>query len=273
MKRPGCRWSSRRRPIAGRAPGPPRHAPCPGRLDPQTHNSWLHPLGRGCAANLCSGHMASNGAWLKGRWRRAGRCGEFWIGGSSRDMASVPEERKKGRLQWTGRPFPTPLLHRWTRSCTISRPGRRSIVTRISPASEQVVRDGSPRPGSATRRWTDHGTQRTLDPGMRRDRPRCPACGGLGRRRGWRRRQMHTTCGPVRVGATLGPVPGLPRELEPHRSDARRAAQQRMSASLQEWLVTLGTLMPFDTATEQLTMLTGIARERRDGAPHHGNGR
>jgi hypothetical protein len=102
-------------------------------------------------------------------------------------------------------------------------------------------------------------TQRSLDPGMRRDRPRCPACGRLGRRRGWRVRQMHTTCGPVRWERPWAQCPGCRASWSPTDQTLGVQAQQRISTSLRDWLVTLGTLLPFDTATEQLVSLTGVA--------------
>jgi hypothetical protein len=126
-------------------------------------------------------------------------------------------------------------------------------------ALETVVRDGLRALAPRLVGGLITVTQRTLDPGMRRDRPRCPACGGLGRRRGWRVRQMHTTCGPVRWERPWAQCPACRASWSPTDQTLGVQPQQRMSASLQEWLVTLGTLMPFDTATEQLTMLTGIA--------------
>jgi hypothetical protein len=101
-------------------------------------------------------------------------------------------------------------------------------------------------------------TQRSLDPSMHRGRPRCPACGTLGRLRGWRARQMKTTCGPVRWERPWAQCPGCRASWSPADQTLEVQAQQRISASLQEWLVTLGTLLPFDVAREQLAMLTGV---------------
>jgi hypothetical protein len=102
-------------------------------------------------------------------------------------------------------------------------------------------------------------TQRSLDPGMARDRPRCPACGALGRLRGWRARQMQTTCGPVRWERPWAQCPTCRASWSPTDQTLGIVAQQRLSAALRDWLVTLGTLLPFDTATTQLTTLTGLA--------------
>jgi len=101
-------------------------------------------------------------------------------------------------------------------------------------------------------------TQRSLDPSMQRDRPRCPACGTLGRLRGWRARQMKTTCGSVHWERPWAQCPGCRASWSPTDQTLEVQAQQRISASLQEWLVTLGTLLPFAVAREQLAMLTGV---------------
>jgi hypothetical protein len=102
-------------------------------------------------------------------------------------------------------------------------------------------------------------TQRSLDPGMRRDRPRCPVCGARGRLRGWRERQLQTTCGPVRWERPWVQCRPCRASWSPTDQTLGVQAQQRISTSLREWLVTLGTLLPFDTATEQLATLTGVA--------------
>jgi hypothetical protein len=125
-------------------------------------------------------------------------------------------------------------------------------------ALETVVRDGLRALAPQLVGGLITVTQRSLDPGMRRDRPRCPACGALGRLRGWRPRQMHTTCGPVRWERPWVQCPACRASWSPTDQTLGIDAQQRISASLQEWLVTLGTLVPFDTATEQLATLTGV---------------
>jgi hypothetical protein len=101
-------------------------------------------------------------------------------------------------------------------------------------------------------------TQRSLDPGLRRDRPRCPACGALGRLRGWRPRQMQTTCGPVRWERPWAQCPACRASWSPTDQTLGVQPQQRISASLRDWMVTLGTLLPFAAATEQLATLTGV---------------
>lgn len=101
-------------------------------------------------------------------------------------------------------------------------------------------------------------TQRSLDPSMQRDRPRCPACGALGRLRGWRPRQMHTTCGRVSWERPWAQCPACRASWSPTDQTLGIQAQQRISVSLRDWLVTLGALLPFRTAAEQLTTLTGV---------------
>lgn len=101
-------------------------------------------------------------------------------------------------------------------------------------------------------------TQRSLDPSMLRARPRCPACGTLGRLRGWRPRQMHTTCGRVRWERPWSQCPACRASWSPTDQTLGVRPQQRMSANLQEWIVTLGALLPFAVAAEQLITLTGV---------------
>jgi hypothetical protein len=101
-------------------------------------------------------------------------------------------------------------------------------------------------------------TQRSLDPGLRRDRPRCPACGAFGRLRGWRRRQLQTTCGRVHWERPWAECPACRTNWSPTDQTLGVQPQQRSSTSLQEWLVTWGTLLPFASAIEQLDRFTGI---------------
>ncbi len=53
----------------------------------------------------------------------------------------------------------------------------------------------------------------------------------------------------------MGPVSGL-ASGSPTDQTLGIAAQQRISASLRDWLVTLGALLPFRIAAEQLATLT-----------------
>jgi hypothetical protein len=101
-------------------------------------------------------------------------------------------------------------------------------------------------------------TQRSLDPGLVRDRPRCPACGTRGRLRGWRRRQLHTTCGPIQWERPWAQCPHCRASWSPTDQTLGIAAQQRISTSLQAWMVTLGTLLPFAAAAELVITLTGL---------------
>jgi len=102
-------------------------------------------------------------------------------------------------------------------------------------------------------------TQRSLDPGLARDRPRCLGCGTLGRLRGWRPRQMQTTCGPIRWERPWAQCPHCRASWSPTDQTLGVAAQQRISPSLQAWMVTLGTLLPFAAAAELAATLTGLS--------------
>ncbi len=101
-------------------------------------------------------------------------------------------------------------------------------------------------------------TQRSLDPGQQRDRPgarsaaRLGACaaGGDG------------SCRPP-VDRSSGSGPGLSARpagqcWSPTDRTLGVPPQQRSSTSLQAWLVSLGTLLPFATAGAQLATLTGV---------------
>ena len=78
-------------------------------------------------------------------------------------------------------------------------------------------------------------TQRSLDPGLVRDRPRCPDCGMLGRLRGWRPRQIKTTCGPIQWERPWAHCPRCRVSWSPTDQTLGIAAQQRLSPSLQAW--------------------------------------
>lgn len=101
-------------------------------------------------------------------------------------------------------------------------------------------------------------TQRSLDRGLVRDRPRCPECGTLGRLRGWRPRQLQTTCGPIQWERPWAQCPHCRARWSPTDQTLGIAAQQRISTSLQTWMVTLGTLLPFAAAADLLITLTGL---------------
>jgi hypothetical protein len=101
-------------------------------------------------------------------------------------------------------------------------------------------------------------TQRSLDPGLVRDRPRCPDCGTLGRLRGWRPRQLQTTCGPIQWERPWAQCPHCRASWSPTDQTLGVAAQQRISTSLQTWMVSLGTQLPFAAAAELVTTLTGL---------------
>lgn len=101
-------------------------------------------------------------------------------------------------------------------------------------------------------------TQRSLDPGLARDRPRCPGCGTLGRFRGWRRRQLQTTCGRIQWERPWAQCRHCRASWSPTDRTLGVAAQQRLSTSLQAWMVTLGTLLPFAAAADLLEKFTGV---------------
>ncbi len=73
---------------------------------------------------------------------------------------------------------------------------------------------------------------------------RCAECGALGRVRGWRRRQLQTTCGPIqweRPGLSAGPA----RQCwSPTDRTLGVPPQQRSSTSLQAWLVSWARCCP-----------------------------
>jgi len=101
-------------------------------------------------------------------------------------------------------------------------------------------------------------TQRSLDPGLVRARPRCPGCGTLGQLRGWRPRQLQTTCGPIQWERPWAQCRHCRTSWSPTDQTLGVAAQQRLSTSLQAWMVTLGTLLPFAAAAELAATLTGL---------------
>jgi hypothetical protein len=126
-------------------------------------------------------------------------------------------------------------------------------------ALEQAVRDGLRALAPQLLGGLITVTQRSLDPSMQRARPRCPACGTLGRLRGWRPRRLRTTCGPVAWERPWAQCPACRASWSPTDQTLGIAAQQRISASLRDWLVTLGALLPFRIAAEQLATLAGVA--------------
>jgi hypothetical protein len=101
-------------------------------------------------------------------------------------------------------------------------------------------------------------TQRSLDPSMQRARPRCPACGALGRLRGWRPRQITTLCGPVAWERPWVQCPACRASWSPTDQTLGIAAQQRISTSLRDWLVRVGALLPFRVGVELVAESTGI---------------
>ena len=101
-------------------------------------------------------------------------------------------------------------------------------------------------------------TQRSLDPRLQRDRPSCPACDRLGRLRGYRTRQMKTTCGTVAWERPWAQCPGCGHTWSPTDQTLGVAAQQRMSTPLHQWVVELGASLPFAEATALLRQLTGL---------------
>jgi hypothetical protein len=125
-------------------------------------------------------------------------------------------------------------------------------------ALEQAVRDGLRALAPQLVGGLIAVTQRSLDLSMQRARPRCPQCGTLGRLRGWRSRQLQTTCGTVAWERPWAQCPACRTSWSPTDQTLGIAAQQRISASLRDWLVTLGALLPFRIAAEQLATLTGI---------------
>ncbi len=102
-------------------------------------------------------------------------------------------------------------------------------------------------------------TQRSVDPRLQRDRPRCPACHRLGQLRGYRTRQMKTICGTVVWERPWARCPECRHGWSPTDQTLGIEAQHRMSAALQQWVVRLGASLPFAEAAAQLHELTGLA--------------
>jgi hypothetical protein len=101
-------------------------------------------------------------------------------------------------------------------------------------------------------------TQRSLDPRLRQDRPRCPGCGRLGHLRGYRSRKVKTTCGTVVWERPWAQCPGCRQSWSPTDRTLGLVAQQRMSAALHQWVVELGATVPFAEAGACLGQLTGL---------------
>lgn len=101
-------------------------------------------------------------------------------------------------------------------------------------------------------------TQRSLDPRLTRDHPRCPACDALGRLRGWRDRQVATTWGPVRWERPCAQCPACGHTWSPTDQTLELVGQQRHSPALRDWITRLGSTVPFREAAHLLTFLTGV---------------
>jgi hypothetical protein len=102
-------------------------------------------------------------------------------------------------------------------------------------------------------------TQRSLDPGLRRDRSRCPECGTTAPTHSWRSRRVVTTCGPVCWTRPWAHCPACRRGWSPTDRTLGLAPHQRLSGPLRAWLVRLGGATAFAEAADLLADLTGLA--------------
>jgi hypothetical protein len=102
-------------------------------------------------------------------------------------------------------------------------------------------------------------TQRSLDPRLRRDRPRCPECGQTAPIHSWRERRVLTTCGPVTWTRPWAHCRDCHRGWSPTDRVLGLAPQQRHSATLRAQLIDLGGATAFAAATGLLARLTGVS--------------
>ncbi len=102
-------------------------------------------------------------------------------------------------------------------------------------------------------------TQRSLDPGLQRDRSRCPECGTTAPTHSWRSRQVVTVCGPVRWSRPWAHCPTCRHGWSPTDRTLGLAPHQRLSGPLRAWLVRLGGATAFAEAADLLEDLTGLA--------------
>ena len=91
-------------------------------------------------------------------------------------------------------------------------------------------------------------------------RPRrqaCSTCGQLRRCRSWRRRQVQTVCGRIELMRTWYVCPTCQRGWAPTDEALGIAAQQRVSAGCEAYLIRLGAMTVFREAATVLKLLTG----------------
>src|SRR3954452_10370999 len=75
-------------------------------------------------------------------------------------------------------------------------------------------------------------TQRSLEPGLQRDHPRCPVCGQTAPIDRWRPRQVVTVCGPVRWSRPWAHCCRCRRGWSPTDRTLGLVPQQRLSRPL-----------------------------------------
>jgi hypothetical protein len=98
-----------------------------------------------------------------------------------------------------------------------------------------------------------------LDPGVRWVARRCPACARRVRVQGLRPRQTQTRCGAVRLTRPWYHCRTCGHGFSPVDATLGLAPHARLSPGLQDWVVHLGTAVPYREAAALLGLLTGLA--------------
>jgi hypothetical protein len=100
---------------------------------------------------------------------------------------------------------------------------------------------------------------RDLDPGVRWVARRCPRCDRRVRVQSLRPRQAQTRCGPVTLTRPWYHCRPCRHGFSPADATLGLAPHARLSPGLQDWVVHLGTAVPYREAAALLQLLTGQA--------------
>lgn len=173
-----------------------------------------------------------------------------------------PSDRKRRRPRRKGprsEPLPpsilTEVLARGHALWNIVRTQQEAPLATLETATLTAIREASPRLLAAV----VTGSQLSLQPAAERLRWRCPACETPARVQSWRSRSVLPICGRLTVERPWCVCPACQHGFSPTDETLGLLPRARLSAGLQEWVITQGARLRFAEAADNLDLLTGLA--------------